>query len=54
MSLSLSDLWVDDDGIYVCDAHNHFGTVQAEARITVTGLGKPNLNILNCYHNCDF
>lgn len=29
--------------MYVCEAHNHFGKIEAQARITVTGLGRCNL-----------
>lgn len=36
----LSGLWVEDEAIYVCEAHNHFGKIEAQAKITVTGLGK--------------
>lgn len=38
-SLLLSDLWVEDEGVYICEAHNHFGKIQTQARVTVTGLG---------------
>lgn len=41
--LFLSDLWVEDEAVYICEAHNHFGRIQAQARITVTGLGKCNI-----------
>lgn len=36
----LSDLWVDDEAVYVCEAQNQFGKIEAKARITVTGLGR--------------
>uniref|UniRef100_A0A8C2ZWU4 Hemicentin-1 n=1 Tax=Cyclopterus lumpus TaxID=8103 RepID=A0A8C2ZWU4_CYCLU len=39
--LHITNLWVEDEAIYVCEAHNHFGRIQAQARITVTGLGNP-------------
>lgn len=40
VSLSLClGLWVDDEAVYVCEAHNVFGKIEAQARITVTGLG---------------
>lgn len=32
-------VWLDDEGLYICEANNQFGTVQTEARISVTGLG---------------
>lgn len=38
-----SGLWVDDDAAYVCEAHNVFGKIEAQARITVTGLGRWNV-----------
>lgn len=34
------DLWVEDEAVYICEAQNHFGKMQTQARITVTGLGK--------------
>ncbi|KAG7265216.1 hypothetical protein CRUP_009103 [Coryphaenoides rupestris] len=37
------DLWVEDEAVYVCEAHNHFGTTQAQAKVTVTGLVAPVL-----------
>lgn len=40
MFVLLSDLWVDDEAVYICEAQNHFGKIQTHARITVTGLGK--------------
>lgn len=36
----LSDLWVEDEAVYICEAQNHFGKIEAKARITVTGLGR--------------
>ncbi len=35
---------MDDEGVYVCEVHNHFGKIQAEARITVTGLSKCDID----------
>ncbi len=32
-------VWVDDEGVYVCEAKNQFGSIKALARVTVTGLG---------------
>lgn len=32
-------VWLDDDGTYICEAKNRFGSIQTEARISVTGLG---------------
>lgn len=37
---SFSDLWVEDDAVYICEAQNRFGKIEAKARITVTGLGR--------------
>lgn len=35
------DLWVSDEGTYICEAENQFGRIQSQpATITVTGLGK--------------
>lgn len=35
------DLWVSDEGTYICEAENQFGRIQSRpAMITVTGLGK--------------
>ncbi|CAJ1060969.1 hemicentin-1 [Xyrichtys novacula] len=39
--LHITNLWVDDDGVYICEAQNQFGRISAEARITVTGLAPP-------------
>ncbi|XP_068563703.1 hemicentin-1 [Cebidichthys violaceus] len=39
--LHITNLWVEDEAVYVCEAHNHFGRIQAQARITVTGLVSP-------------
>ncbi|KAG8003177.1 Hemicentin-1, partial [Nibea albiflora] len=40
-SLHITSLWVEDEAVYICEAHNHFGKIQAQARITVTGLVSP-------------
>ncbi|XP_068599564.1 hemicentin-1 [Brachionichthys hirsutus] len=39
--LRFTKLWVEDEAVYVCEAHNHFGQIEAQARITVTGLVAP-------------
>ncbi|KAG7265218.1 LOW QUALITY PROTEIN: hypothetical protein CRUP_009105 [Coryphaenoides rupestris] len=44
-TLSYIDLWVEDEAVYVCEAHNHFGTTQAQAKVTVTGLGHQRLGV---------
>ncbi|KAK7889294.1 hypothetical protein WMY93_024854 [Mugilogobius chulae] len=41
----LVDLWVDDDAVYICEAHNNFGSIEAEARVTVTGLVSPVISL---------
>ncbi|XP_031169752.1 hemicentin-1 isoform X2 [Sander lucioperca] len=40
-ALHINNLWVEDEAVYICEAHNHFGRIQAQARITVTGLVSP-------------
>ncbi|XP_070817740.1 hemicentin-1 [Chaetodon trifascialis] len=40
-SLHITSLWVEDEAVYICEAQNHFGKIQAQARITVTGLVSP-------------
>ncbi|TKS74334.1 Hemicentin-1 Fibulin-6 [Collichthys lucidus] len=40
-SLHITSLWVEDEAVYICEAHNHFGKIQAQARIIVTGLVSP-------------
>ncbi|XP_010789623.1 hemicentin-1-like [Notothenia coriiceps] len=37
-ALRITKLWVEDEAVYICEAQNHFGRIQAQARITVTGL----------------
>uniref|UniRef100_M3ZDA5 Cell adhesion molecule-related/down-regulated by oncogenes n=1 Tax=Xiphophorus maculatus TaxID=8083 RepID=M3ZDA5_XIPMA len=32
------DVWLHDEGVYICEAKNQFGTIKAEARVSVTGL----------------
>ncbi|XP_017276034.1 hemicentin-1 isoform X1 [Kryptolebias marmoratus] len=39
--LHIINLWVEDEAVYVCEAQNHFGRIQTQAKITVTGLVKP-------------
>ncbi|XP_077463990.1 hemicentin-1 [Stigmatopora argus] len=39
--LHISNLWVDDEIEYICQASNHFGKIQTQASITVTGLVPP-------------
>ncbi|ROL43461.1 Hemicentin-1, partial [Anabarilius grahami] len=39
--LFITNLWVEDETTYVCEAQNHFGKIQAKAKVTVTGLVSP-------------
>uniref|UniRef100_A0A3Q3L4X2 Uncharacterized protein n=1 Tax=Mastacembelus armatus TaxID=205130 RepID=A0A3Q3L4X2_9TELE len=41
--LLIQSIWLDDDGLYICEAKNQFGTIRAEARVSVTGLEPPLL-----------
>ncbi|XP_063057327.1 hemicentin-1 isoform X2 [Engraulis encrasicolus] len=43
--LHISDLWVEDDGVYWCEAQNPFGKIQTMAQITVTGLVPPLIGL---------
>uniref|UniRef100_I3JXY4 Hemicentin 2 n=1 Tax=Oreochromis niloticus TaxID=8128 RepID=I3JXY4_ORENI len=36
-------VWLDDEGLYICEAKNQFGTIKSEARVSVTGLEPPLL-----------
>uniref|UniRef100_A0A674IMN9 Hemicentin-1 n=1 Tax=Terrapene triunguis TaxID=2587831 RepID=A0A674IMN9_9SAUR len=41
-ALSINNLWVSDEGTYICEAENQFGKIQSQpATITVTGLVAP-------------
>ncbi|TRZ02412.1 hypothetical protein DNTS_034467 [Danionella cerebrum] len=40
-SLFITNLWVEDDTSYVCEAQNPFGKIHAKAKVTVTGLVSP-------------
>uniref|UniRef100_A0A8C1LEB7 Hemicentin 2 n=1 Tax=Cyprinus carpio TaxID=7962 RepID=A0A8C1LEB7_CYPCA len=42
-ALQIQSIWVDDEGVYVCEAKNQFGSIKALARVTVTGLEAPLL-----------
>ncbi|OXB72514.1 UNVERIFIED_CONTAM: hypothetical protein H355_016383 [Colinus virginianus] len=45
-ALSINNLWVSDEGTYVCEAENQFGRIQSQtATITVTGLVAPLIGI---------
>ncbi|XP_053737549.1 hemicentin-1 isoform X1 [Synchiropus splendidus] len=39
--LYITNLWVEDEGVYICEAQNHFGKIQTQAHIAVTGLVSP-------------
>ncbi|KAM3875993.1 hemicentin-1 [Diretmus argenteus] len=39
--LHITNLWVEDEAVYVCEAYNNFGRIQTKARVTVTGLVSP-------------
>ncbi|KAI7799480.1 hemicentin-1 isoform X1 [Triplophysa rosa] len=39
--LFITNLWVEDEAIYVCEAQNQFGKIQSKAKVTVTGLVSP-------------
>uniref|UniRef100_A0A3P8SNR4 Uncharacterized protein n=1 Tax=Amphiprion percula TaxID=161767 RepID=A0A3P8SNR4_AMPPE len=41
--LLIQSIWLDDEGIYICEAKNQFGTVKTEATVSVTGLEPPLL-----------
>ncbi|KAM9858177.1 hemicentin-1 [Aulostomus maculatus] len=41
--LLIQSVWLDDEGLYICEAKNQFGTVKTEARVRVTGLEPPLL-----------
>uniref|UniRef100_A0A8C7MZR3 Hemicentin-1 n=1 Tax=Oncorhynchus kisutch TaxID=8019 RepID=A0A8C7MZR3_ONCKI len=41
--LQISNLWVEDETVYVCEAQNQFGRIQTHARVTVTGLVPPSI-----------
>ncbi|XP_072563615.1 hemicentin-1 [Paramormyrops kingsleyae] len=41
--LLIHSAWIDDEGLYTCEAQNQFGSIRAEARVTITGLEPPVL-----------
>ncbi|XP_033947808.1 hemicentin-1 [Pseudochaenichthys georgianus] len=41
--LLIQSVWLDDEGLYICEANNQFGTIKTEARVGVTGLEPPLL-----------
>ncbi|XP_071607418.1 hemicentin-1 isoform X3 [Heliangelus exortis] len=45
-ALSIHNLWVSDEGAYICEAENQFGRIQSRpATITVTGLVPPQIGV---------
>ncbi|XP_055671290.1 hemicentin-1 [Falco peregrinus] len=45
-ALSINNLWVSDEGTYICEAENQFGRIQSQpATITVTGLVTPLIGV---------
>uniref|UniRef100_A0A3B5AUN6 Cell adhesion molecule-related/down-regulated by oncogenes n=1 Tax=Stegastes partitus TaxID=144197 RepID=A0A3B5AUN6_9TELE len=34
----LIQIWLDDEGLYICEAKNQFGTIKTEVTVSVTGL----------------
>ncbi|KAL0979469.1 hypothetical protein UPYG_G00185480 [Umbra pygmaea] len=41
--LLIHSVWLEDEGIYTCEAKNEFGTVRTAARVSVSGLEPPLL-----------
>ncbi|KAM9743449.1 hemicentin-1 [Menidia menidia] len=41
--LLIQSVWLDDEGLYICEAKNQFGSIKTEARVSVTGLEPPLL-----------
>uniref|UniRef100_A0A8C4U7D5 Hemicentin-1 n=1 Tax=Falco tinnunculus TaxID=100819 RepID=A0A8C4U7D5_FALTI len=45
-ALSINNLWVSDEGTYICEAENQFGRIQSQpATVTVTGLVTPLIGV---------
>ncbi|KAM9324527.1 hemicentin-1 [Gastrophryne carolinensis] len=40
-TLQITNLWLGDDGLYICEAENQFGKIQTQANVTITGLVPP-------------
>ncbi|XP_075689566.1 hemicentin-1 [Rhinoderma darwinii] len=40
-TLQINNLWLGDNGTYICEAENHFGKVQSQVTVTLTGLVIP-------------
>uniref|UniRef100_A0A665VTB7 Hemicentin-1 n=1 Tax=Echeneis naucrates TaxID=173247 RepID=A0A665VTB7_ECHNA len=39
--LHITNLWVEDEALYICEAQNNLGKIRSQASITVTGLVLP-------------
>ncbi|XP_029473326.1 LOW QUALITY PROTEIN: hemicentin-1 [Rhinatrema bivittatum] len=44
-ALIINNLWVGDEGTYICEAENQFGKIQSQGTITVTGLVAPAIGV---------
>ncbi|XP_076126836.1 hemicentin-1 [Alosa pseudoharengus] len=42
-ALQIQSVWLDDEGVYICEAENPFGSIRTEARVSVTGVVPPLL-----------
>ncbi|CAG05168.1 unnamed protein product [Tetraodon nigroviridis] len=42
--LLIQGVWLSDEGLYVCEAKNPFGTIKTGARLSVTGLVPPEIH----------
>ncbi|XP_036382492.1 hemicentin-1 [Megalops cyprinoides] len=42
-ALLIQSAWLDDEGVYVCEAQNRLGSIRTEARVAVSGLEPPLL-----------
>ncbi|KAJ3604124.1 hypothetical protein NHX12_028865 [Muraenolepis orangiensis] len=42
-NLVIESVWLDDEGLYTCEAENQFGSIKSDASIRVTGLEPPLL-----------
>ncbi|KAL4635075.1 hemicentin-1 [Arapaima gigas] len=43
--LFISNLWVEDETTYICEAYNQFGRIKSQASVTVTGLVSPAISV---------
>nr|XP_033816119.1 hemicentin-1 isoform X1 [Geotrypetes seraphini] len=44
-ALIIKNIWVGDQGTYICEAENQFGKIQSQGTITVTGLVPPAIGV---------